>query len=222
MSEAGFSGFSEEAVAYLGGLKANNNRAWFADNKANYERAIKRPAAEFCSAMTGRLLDLTGLEHGSKIYRMHRDLRFSKDKTPYNSHLHISFIPESAMAAPPHWFFGLEADSLAVGAGRFRFDKARLDIFRERGAGADGSELLALLRALANDGVRANQPELKRVPAPHGQDHANAGLLRRKSLSVWIDFDGPDAALGPDALDACLAAFARLKPVFDWLLDEQD
>ena len=153
---------------------------------------------------------------------MHRDLRFSKDKTPDNSHLHISFIPACAMAAPPHWFFGLETDSLAVGSGIFRFDKARLDNFRERGAGADGSELLALLRALAKDGVRANQPELKRVPAPHGQDHANAELLRRKSLSVWIDFDGPAAALGSDALEACLSAFAKLKPVFDWLLETRD
>ncbi len=89
MNEATFSSFPTGTVLFLKGLRANNRRDWFNENKAAYEQDLEAPARAFCEVMRERLEALTGLSHDAKVYRIHRDLRFSKDKTPYNAHLHI-------------------------------------------------------------------------------------------------------------------------------------
>lgn len=217
MAQDAFPGFTKETVQFLQDLKANNTRDWFATNKSTYENAVKIPGRHFCDALAGQLQILTGAAHKSKVFRIHRDLRFSKDKTPYNAHLHISFIPESKMAAPPCWFFGLAPDRLTVGAGIFAFDKPALEAYRQRVDGKDGAALAALLETLEQDGVRTGDIELKRVPAGYAQDHARADLLRRKGLSVWKDFKDTRPAIGANAVENCLSAFTQLKPICDWL-----
>ncbi len=217
MAQDAFQGFTKETAQFLKDLKANNTREWFAANKSVYESAMKAPAQQFCAALEGQLHILTGAVHSSKIFRIHRDLRFSKDKTPYNAHLHISFIPESEMASPPCWFFGLSPERLTVGAGIFALDKPALETYRKRVDGRDGATLAALLAGLERDGVRAGEIELKRAPAGYPQDHPQADLLRRKGLSVWKDFEDTRPAMGPDAVRNCLAAYSELKPVRDWL-----
>lgn len=218
MAQDAFPGFTKETVRFLQELKANNTREWFGDNKSAYENAVKAPAQHFCDALTGQLQILTGAAHKSKIFRIHRDLRFSKDKTPYNAHLHISFIPESKMAAPPCWFFGLAPERLTVGAGVFAFDKPALEAYRQRVDGKDGVALAALLDLLKQDGVRIGDIELKRVPTGYPQDHPRTDLLRRKGLSVWRDFKDTQPAVGANAVQNCVSAFSELKPVCDWLL----
>lgn len=216
MKQVGFSHFPAETLEFLTALRANNDRDWFAANKANYERAVKRPAEDFCRAMSAHLDELTGLVHRPKIFRIHRDVRFSNDKTPYNTHLHISFVPETGAATPPGWYFGLAPDYLTAGAGTFQYEKAGLDAFRARLAGKDGEALTAILERLP-DGSRLSEPELKRVPQPYPADHPRADLLKRKSLAGWIDFADPREASQGGFTDRCFEAFVRLKPLFDWL-----
>lgn len=214
-----FAGFSKEAILFLNNLKANNTRAWFNDNKKTYEREIKKPAEIFSDAMAKSLSDLTGRAHSSKIFRIHRDVRFAKDKTPYNTHLHIAFTPETGKATPPCWFFGLDTESLTLGTGVFAFDKPELETFRARVAGQEGPKLVKLLRQLEGKGVRLSQAELKRVPSGYPKDHQQAELLRRKGLAAWIDLGDPEQAAKADLLEVCHASFKRVKPVFDWLIE---
>lgn len=218
----GFSHFPPETLDFLTALRANNDRDWFAANKPTYERAVKQPAEDFCRAMTQRLDELTGLRHRSKIFRVHRDVRFSRDKTPYNAHLHISFMPVTDGFLNPGWFFGLEPDRLVAGTGVFELAKARLDAFRARIAGDDGDDLAALLQDLSGNGARLSEPELKRVPQPYPVDHPHAQLLRHKSLSGWEDFAAPRLACENGFAENCLTAFVRLKPLFDWLAAGRD
>ena len=90
--------FSPETLKFLRALKKNNTRDWFHENKAWYEAAWKTPANAFIEAMCFRLQAETDTEHSAKLFRIHRDIRFSKDKTPYNSHLHILFRREGSKA----------------------------------------------------------------------------------------------------------------------------
>ncbi len=214
-----FDGFSNEAVGFLKDLKGNNNRDWFAENKKVYEQEIKAPAKMFCEDMAAALEKLTGTPHGSKVFRINRDIRFSKDKTPYNAHLHISFIPQAADTHPPHWFFGLDPTSLTIGVGNFVFEKQQLVDYRERVAGEDGAPLAKTLAKLEKGGARLGKIDLKRVPSPYEQGHPQAELLKRKGLSVWIDFKGTDVATDKNVIKTCTANFKKLKPVFDWLTD---
>ncbi|MGI9491073.1 MAG: DUF2461 domain-containing protein [Geminicoccaceae bacterium] len=214
-----FSGFSKDAVRFLKDLKANNNREWFNANKKIYETEIKKPAKAFCEAMTEDLSKLTGRDHSSKIFRIHRDVRFSKDKTPYNTHLHIGFMPTSEMNSPPCWFFGLDTEKLTLGTGIFAFDKPALETFRERVAGSEGPKLAKLLGKLEANGMRVSGAELKRVPPGYPKDHPQAELLCRKGLAVWVDSGGADQATNADLVKSCRSSFKQLKPVFDWLMD---
>ncbi len=210
-----FTGFPAETLKFLKDLKANNNREWFAANKKIYEQTIKFPAQAFCSSMCGQLHELTGVTHRSKVFRIHRDIRFSKDKTPYNAHLHISFFPNEKTGAAPGWFFGLAPEKLTLGAGVFRFDDAGLDEYRRRVYGADGEKLAKIVDTLLATGARLNEPPLKRVPSGFAKDHPREALLRRKGLALWSDMKN-DIITKPDLAKNCATEFSRLKPVFDW------
>jgi uncharacterized protein (TIGR02453 family) len=218
MSAKGFTGFPDETVGFLKALKKNNNRDWFNANKDQYESAIKGPAEQFCDDMTMRLRRVTGVDHKAKIFRIYRDVRFSKDKTPYNTHLHITLAPQTLEASPPAWYFGLDTSSIAFGAGYIMFDKARLESFRSAVDKGEGEKLAKLLDRLRKAGARVSEPELKRVPAPFSGDHPSGELLRRKSLSAWIDIGDLSAASRSDFADLGEANFKRLKPLFSWFL----
>ncbi|HUS53187.1 MAG TPA: DUF2461 domain-containing protein, partial [Thermohalobaculum sp.] len=152
-------GFPVETVAFLRDLKANNDREWFARHKSVHESAVQGPAKAFCAQVTDALHGLTGMAHGWKIFRIHRDVRFSKDKTPYNAHLHVSFIPAQSRGLAPVWHFGLDPDEMALGVGAFGFDKPGLERYRARVVGSDGDDLRALLGGLVRGGMRLSEPE---------------------------------------------------------------
>ncbi len=219
MSAKDFAGFTTATVSFLRDLKANNTRAWFQDHKGIYEKEVKQPAEAFAGAMVPVFHALTGLEHRSKIFRIHRDVRFSKDKTPYNAHLHIAFSPVSEGANPPCWFFGLDTEKLTLGAGIFAFEKTEIDRFRQRVAGPAGTELVNLLNHLKAQGARLDEPTLKRVPSDYPKDHAHAEHLRRKGLAIWLDLGGTEQAIDGKLADRYRRNFSSIKPLFDWLLN---
>lgn len=213
----GVTGFPEETLAFLRDLAANNTREWFTDHKGAYERALKAPAEAFAAAMAGRLRDMTGETHRAKIFRIHRDVRFSHDKTPYNAHLHISFTPAEVTGEGPAWLFGVEPGELALGVGIFAFEPEALDRYRRRVLGTDGGVLLDLMAELRGAGVRFSEPELKRVPSGYAADADRGELLRYKGLAGWIDSAAPETISDAGLVERCAAAFATLRPLFDWL-----
>lgn len=212
------SGFTEDSLSFLKALEAHNDRDWFAAHKSDYERELKLPAEDYCEAMRMKLEALCGIDHKAKIFRIYRDVRFSKDKTPYNAHVRMSFVPVTGPSSKPGWFFSLEPDHVVLGVGVFQYDKAALDEWRARVAGDDGAGLEKMLDKLVRDGFRMNEPDLKRVPSSYPPDHPRAEFLRRKGLNVWYDFADASPALGGSAASTCLNNFRKMKPVFDWLM----
>ena len=106
---------------------------------------------------------------------------------------------------------------LTVGAGTFGFEK-QLDSYRENVSGDAGDALSVEIGILLKNGARFGaEPELKRVPKPYSSDHPRADLLRRNCLTLWLDFDGREAATGPNIIEDCLERFAALTPVYTWL-----
>ncbi|WP_170431733.1 DUF2461 domain-containing protein [Ruegeria arenilitoris] len=209
-----FDCFSSEAVGFLQDLKANNTKDWFAANKATYETHLKAPSKLFADDMAFSLRDLTGQDHGSKIFRIHRDVRFSKDKTPYNAHLHLAFMPTGQEGQPPMWFFGLSPEKLSLGCGVFRYENGVLDAFRDAMAGSLGAELIQNTAEMREQGFRIGDPELKRVPSGFDKDHPHEEALRRKGYSVWMDAETPAFVLEPNLTERTATMFAELMPVF--------
>ncbi len=212
-----FDCFSPEAVGFLQDLKTNNTKDWFAANKAIYETHLKAPSRLFADDMALALGALTGQDHSSKIFRIYRDVRFSKDKTPYNAHLHLAFIPTGEGGQPPMWFFGLSPEKLSFGCGVFHYEKGSLDAFRDAMAGPLGAELIQTTKEMRERGYRIGEPELKRVPSGFDKDHPREEALRRKGFAVWMDTETQTFVLKSNLTERTTAEFAKLMPVFQLL-----
>lgn len=197
-----------DARAFLTELSANNNRDWFNAHKANYESNLKAPAGYFLEQIAADLARLTGHTPKYKQFRMHRDLRFSKDKTPYTTHLHLAWSTQIGSAPRNGWFFGVSPEYVSIGGGLMTLDKPALQRWREAVSGARGAALATGLEALLAQGFRSDPPALKRVPTPYDKAHPQGALLRRKSLTLWIDI-APNVK---DLAGELNQQFARLWP----------
>ncbi len=217
-----FPGFPPEAQTFLANLRDHNERDWFNAHKSAYEDAIKGPAQTFLALLEPKLAALTGRPVSGKIFRIHRDVRFSKDKSPYNAHLHIAFPARSGASAVTAcgFFFALEPERVLIGAGGFDFSGAVLDAYRAAAADPKkGAKLQAIFETLTKAGLRIDGAQLKRVPAPYPQDHPRSDLLRRKGLHVWRDIHDPKIVTDERLYNETCATFEVLTPLVRWLSD---
>ena len=190
-----------EARSFLGALANNNSREWFAEHKDRYEAALKRPSLLLLDQIAAQLQARSEQPVTTKLFRPHRDVRFSRDKTPYNTHLHMLWqVGQAAL------FFGVAPGYVSFGGGVMAFDKDQLTNWRATVDSEKGGEIAELSQALTTKGYAPDAPELKRVPAPFDRDHPRAGLLRHKSFKLWRqlpeqDWGAPTAALQSGAED---------------------
>ncbi|NVJ97820.1 MAG: DUF2461 domain-containing protein [Alphaproteobacteria bacterium] len=216
--------FPADGIAFLQALANDNSRDWFQANKKRYEADVKKPAELFTKAIAEGLADSIGTAMEHKIFRIHRDVRFSKDKTPYNTHVRLAFWPtgrgiKTPMAGPA-FYLSIETDELICGAGALGFAPDALARYRTTVSAPKTAEALdRLLGALSREGHRIDEPELKRVPPGFDAGtKAQAGLLRRKGLSAWhhMAHSTPPKDINPAA---CIEAFTGLTPLYDWIAD---
>lgn len=197
----------QDTRAFLAELAASNSRAWFQTQKTRYDTLLKRPSEKLLAETAAWLEAETGEQPRTKLFRPYRDVRFSPDKTPYHTHLHMMWSLGDGRA----WMLGIAPDYATVGAGIMAFGSAQADRFRAAVAGPEGETLAKLL----DQGWRVDPPALKRVPAPYTADHPRAELLRHKGLVAWAD--DMDDALSRDAGAAVRDVMVRAQPLMDWL-----
>ncbi len=206
-----------ETTRFIEDLADNNNRDWFKANESRYKQHYKLAGEAFAETLAVKLGEGLGGSFNTRNFRIFRDVRFSKDKTPYNPHLRMGFSRGDGPSDQPFLMAGLQLEKLVIGVGRFGFEKDTLNRFRELVAGPEGEELATILEGFIGGGARLSEPDLKRVPAPHDKDHPRADLLRHKGLALWRDFDGHDLAYGVDGPDKVASELLKFRPVYDWL-----
>lgn len=213
-----FDGFSAETLSFLSELRENNTKAWFDENRSIYEGAVKKPARAFSEAIAGEVEKLTETPHKPKLFRINRDIRFSKDKTPYNSHIHMSWSAAEGGGSPPAFMFGVSPDYCSAGCGVFEFQKTTLEDYRQKIAGPFGDDLGRLLDDLKEAGYRLSDPSLKRLPAGFPEDHPCAELALRKGVVAWWDFASPQDATRPDIVALVMERFRQMLPLWRFLV----
>lgn len=116
--------FSHATFAFLGSLAENNTREWFAEHKDDYERHVREPARDFIRAMEGELQRFApefvadGRKVGGSLMRIHRDMRFSKNKQPYKTNIGIQFRHRQGRDVhAPGFYLHVESSEVFVGAG---------------------------------------------------------------------------------------------------------
>lgn len=214
-----FAGLIDTANDFFRGLAANNNRDWYEPRKETYKTEIQKPAALLADLLAEDFGRLTGKVHKPKVFRIHRDVRFSKDKTPYNARMHMMWTQTETEDAPL-WFFGSAPDYVILGMGAMCNSKASLVRYRAL-IDRDGDAVVAAMDAAraavgAEIGTWGSEP-LKRVPAPYDKDHAHGDLLRRKSLSLRAEL-GADWRAG--LIPAVMTAAKGMMPLWEIFQEE--
>ncbi|MBY4894091.1 DUF2461 domain-containing protein [Rhodobacteraceae bacterium N5(2021)] len=179
----GFDTLITRANAFFTDLRADNTKAFYEGHKALYNAEIKKPAELLADLMAEDLAKATGKAHKPKVFRIHRDVRFSKDKTPYNTHLHLMWQRPSL---GPAWFFGASPEYLILGMGIMGLEKDSLTTYRNM-VDRDGDDLTDAMAASGAQLSDWGPAPLKRVPKPFDQDHPHADLLKRKSFALTAD-----------------------------------
>jgi len=174
---------------FVGELAANNDRDWFAANKERYEREVREPALAFVTAFGPYLEGISAhfvadaRKVGGSLFRIHRDTRFSKDKSPYKTHTGIQFRHERARDAhTPGFYLHLEPRRVFVGVGIWRPPTADARSIRA-GIDADpeGWRRAAHGRRFRGSFELAGE-SLKRPPAGFAADHPLLEDLKRKDF----------------------------------------
>jgi len=109
-------------VTFFKGLEKNNNKEWFHANKSTYENEIKKPFLELLESLIPAIKELEAeisLNPKDALFRVNRDIRFSKDKTPYNTMMKAGFAPGGKKSVLPGYYLGIDAEKIHVGGGLF-------------------------------------------------------------------------------------------------------
>ena len=227
-----FAGFSPEGIQFMADLAANNERSWFQPRKADFERLIKEPMESLMLALDEqfrtRAIPLVADPKRSP-FRIYRDTRFSRDKSPYKTHLGAS-IPwvegrdptgAGADGDGPHGngaYFNFQPGEMYAGGGMWMPDKPKLDAFR-RALVDDPGRVRAALEDPAFvawfGGVQSHE-SLKRVPPGYPAEHPEAERLRWKDV-VFGRRLTDDEVCSPGLPDLLADGYATAVPVFRFL-----
>lgn len=128
-----------DARAFLAELTENNTRDWFNAHKSRYEAQLRTPALRLVDEVAQAISRRTGAKVTGKLFRPQRDIRFSKDKTPYKTHLHMLWSIEDAEADTScALFFGIDPARCTTGGGIMGFSPAQITRWRAARGRGDG------------------------------------------------------------------------------------
>ena len=214
-------------IKFLKDLKSNNNREWFQDNKSTFEEA-KEDFEAFVSDLLAEisLFDPSISHHQAKdcIFRIYRDIRFSKDKSPYKAHFgaHISGASKkSDIHSKAGYYIHIEPGASILAGGAYLPQGDWLKQIRQEIA-YNASALKVVLKG--KDFVKyfgsMQGEQLKTAPRDYPKDHAQIELLRHKSFLASHSL--PDKMLSDKGLlDHAATVFKALKPFDDFLNNAQ-
>ncbi len=210
-----FSGFPGGLVPFLMQLAANNDRDWFKANEKRYEALVRGPSLAFVRAIRAPLAELAphlvadDRKVGGSMFRIFRDTRFSKDKTPYKTHLGIHFRHAATTkdVHAPGFYLGIGPDEIMCGGGIWHPPPETLRAVR------DAIVARPDVWAEARKGVPAMWGEqAKRVPAGYDAAHPHAEDLKRKDFVSSVPLTAADI-VAPGFIDRYADACRQLVPL---------
>ncbi len=224
---AAFQGFPEEGLRFLDELSLNNNKQWFDSHRGQFDRHLLEPAKDFVVELGARLQQQISAEihaepriNGS-IMRMNRDIRFSKDKSPYKTWFGLWFWEGDHRSMECSGFYlGITPNEVTLGVGRHGFEKESLD--RYRAAVVDptlGPELqqgIDLVRQAGDYEIGGRS--YKQVPPGFDRNHERAELLLHSGLHAGITFIDLPELHTPGFVDFSMRHYLAKAPVHCWLL----
>jgi uncharacterized protein (TIGR02453 family) len=198
-----FQGWPAEALDFYEGLEADNSKTYWTVHKAVYDEKVLGPMAALVEELAPGFGE-------PKIFRPYRDVRFSKDKSPYKTNI---------AAVIGDGYISLSAEGLGAGSGMWMMAKDQLEAYRR--AVADdktGEELERVISAMDRQGITVHgHGVLKTAPRGYPADHPRVELLRYKGVTAWKQWP-VEPGLGTAAARDRVAGFlSASRPLCQWL-----
>jgi uncharacterized protein (TIGR02453 family) len=205
---APFLGFGPRAPGWFRGLEADNSKAYFEHNRTIWEADVRGPLERLLEELAE---DLGGR---AKLFRPNRDVRFSKDKSPYQT---SSYGVVSVPGTQSGLFVSIGANGLHAGSGYWHMAPDQLARYRDAVAGPDGPALEAAVTALRAAGLRLRGDTLKTAPRGVSRDHPLMALLRMKDLLAGDDLGPVETLDGRRPVAFARSAWEGSRAVMRWM-----
>jgi uncharacterized protein (TIGR02453 family) len=216
-----FPGFPSEGIDFFKSLARHNKREWFQSRKHVFEEQVKHPMLALVEAVNTALRGFAPdfvTEPSKAVYRIYRDTRFSKDKTPYKTHIAASFHRRNvANHSDAGYYFAISHKEVAIGGGIYMPDPAALLAIRNHIASHhQGFRRILRVRAVRELLGEVQGEQLSRVPKGFPSDHPAVDLLRFKQMFLYVEL-APDLATSPSLYTEIIKRFRVMVPFLDFL-----
>lgn len=208
MTSPRFAGFGPAATDWFVALESDNSRAYWAATKDIWQRDLRGPL----EALLGELAAELG--GAAKLFRPHRDVRFSHDPSPLKRHAGGLVVGLPGVASR---YLELSAEGFYAGTGVYRLEREALAQYRRAAAGPAGPELATALEVVVAAGLEIGGEVLRGTPQGYRRDHPHIDLLRRKGLYLGATMPPGDALETRAPIEHARDVWARAAPVVDWI-----
>ena len=220
-----FNGFGPKTSKFLRELGRNNEKAWFDAHRADYEAHYLEPAKAFVEAAGPRVerfaphISWEPRVNGS-LFRVNRDIRFSKDKTPYKDHIDLWFWEGDRKTALSGFYLRVRAMSVEFGVGAHRFSKEALLRYRESLTDdAAAKSLVSMIKRFERNGYRIFGKTYKQVPRGFVGGVAAQELVLFSGLAAGAERKSPPEIRSAKFLAYCSKEWKKLAPLHQWLME---
>jgi uncharacterized protein (TIGR02453 family) len=218
-----FVGMPDEGLAFLEDLEERNTKEFFDANRGVFREQVQAPFTALVEAAAARLRPSVPTLGQPKVFRIYRDLRFTRDKTPYKTSMSASLPsrPREETGGPgvaTGYYVNVGPAGLYTASGLYHADRPELERVRAAIAGPDtGPELEAILGKAVGKGLVPYLDPLQRMPKAWPADHPRAGLLKARSLVLNRQHDRAPWLQTAELLDHLLADWKAMIPFNRWL-----
>jgi len=216
-----FAGFSPKALMFLRQLAKNNSRDWFQPRKQQFVELLQQPMLELIELILADLRSFAVdhvLEPKRAMLRIYRDVRFSKDKSPYKTNIAAMF-PRAGLGKTTGagYYLGISPEGVEIAGGVYMPGPPELAALRQASA-ADPETFRQMLasKPLVKLMGECQGEMMTRVPKAFEPDHPGADLLRRKQFFYFLTLK-PEAATSPGLDKTITKCFRQMAPVIDYL-----
>ncbi len=221
------SSFPKDTVAFLKKLSKNNNREWFSANRNLYDKDFLDPAIQFVVEMGEKLQKISPHIHAipkidKSIFRIYRDVRFSKNREPYKTNMGLYFWegPGKKMEGSG-FYFHLEPKRFGIGSGMYMFSKEHLKKYR--GTVSDptkGKVLDSIVKKITNKGIyTVNGKHYKKTPRGYDPNSKYADYLLYNGIYAWYDGKKLNELDGGSYVNFVYKIFKGMSPLHTWLVN---
>jgi len=226
---AKFNGFPREYFSFFNQLKKNNTRDWFEKHRSDYDEFVLHPAREFVIAMGKKLRKIApGVNAIPKInkslFKINRDVRFSKDKSPYKTYMGIWLWEGNRKRMESSGFYlHVENQILLIGVGIKMFPKPILDRYRKAVVNKkQGAALKRMVKKVTASGYLIDGKHYKKVPRGYDPEHSNAEYFLYNGLTARVEGKVPDVFYSDVIIDYAYGHYKNMLPLHRWLKNALD